>query len=145
MGKYSDLIHQLPEERDIMEELTALTDEFVESIKITHPQKYNNFIEKIKKLGHHNHFDENTINEIKDIMNVHWSVDDTTNYAVEAYEINFDKENFNEYDFNFIMNEMYDTFNAVFQDETNKYAELSLAWLDKNKGKAYCYFEKLYK
>lgn len=145
MGKYSEIIHQLPEEKEVMEKLTELTDAFVESVKMTHPQKYNSFIEKIKKLHDDNHFDAETIETLKDELHAHWSVEDTTNYAKETYEIDFDKENFNEYDFNFIMNEMYRNFNVVFQDETSKYAELSLAWLDKNKGKALCYYEKLYK
>lgn len=144
MGKYKELVHKLPEEREVMEELTDMTDEFIESIKITHPQKYHNFVDKIKSLSDKGHFTEDLLHEIKEKRDDHYSLDDTTTFAKESYEIDFDKESFNEYDFNFIMNEMYNMFNPIYQDETEKYAELTLAWLDYNKGKALKYYKKLY-
>ena len=144
MGKFKDIVHKLPEDREVMEELTDLTDEFVESIKVTHPQRYSNFIEKIKKLCDMGHFTEDILMEIKETMDDHYSLEDTTKYATETYEIDFDKESFNQYDLNFIMNEMYRLFHTIYQDDTDKYAELSLAWLDYNKGKAYWYYTNLY-
>ena len=143
MGKYKELIHKLPEERETMELLTDITDEFVESVKITQPQKYANLMNKLKALATTGHFTKEIVESIND--NWHWTVEDTTNYVKQTYEVNFDKEPFNEYDFNFVMNDMYKLYYPVFQDDTAKYAELTLAWLDQNNGKAYCYYEKMYK
>ena len=145
MGKFKELVHKLPEEREVMESLTDMTDDFIESIKVTHPQKYNTFIDKIKTLSSWGHFTEDSFNEAKEALDDHYTLEDTTKFAKENYEIDFDKEYFNEYDFNFIMNEVYRLYHAIYQEDTEKYAELTLAWLDYNRGKAYCYYKKLYK
>ena len=54
MGKYKDIVYTLPEEREIMEQLTDITDSLVESVRVTHPQKYSNFIMEVQKLKHMN-------------------------------------------------------------------------------------------
>ena len=140
MGKYKEIVHKLPEDREVMEMLTDITDEFIESVKVTQPQKYSTLMNKLKALCECGHFTKEKYEELED---GHWTVEDTTNYAKEAYEVDFDKESFNEYDFNFIMNEMYKVFYPVYQDDVSKYAELTLAWLDYNHGKAYDYYIKL--
>lgn len=145
MGKYKEWVHKLPEKQEIMEKLTDITDDFVESIKITHPQKYNNFLDKVKQLYDEGHFTEDNLIKAKEITgNDHFTLEDTTKYAKEAYEINFDNESFNEYDFNFIVNEMYSLFHPIYKEEMDKYTELALAWLDHNAGKTFWYFKKLY-
>ena len=146
MGAYHDIVHKLPEEREVMEKLTDMTDEFVESVRLTHPQKYNNFIDKVKKLQSHNHFSKESLEEAykhENIEQLH-SVEDTTNYAKKEFEIDFSKENFNQYDFNFIMNETSRIYSSIYNKDMNKLAELTLAWLDYNHGKAYHYYKKLY-
>lgn len=144
MGKYKELVHKLPEERKTMEDLTDITDEFIETIKITHPQKYNTFIEKVQVLLDEGHFTEEKLMEVKETSHDRFTVEDTTKYAKEGYEIDFSQECFNEYDFNFIMNEMYCIFKTIYHEEMDKYTELSLSWLDHFKGKALWYYEKLY-
>lgn len=142
MGKYKDWVHKLPQHKDTMIHLTDITDEFVEAVKITHPQKYTALISKLEKLCSEGHF---TKEELEKLHDLYFSIEDTTNYAKETYEIDFDKEQFNKYDFNFIMNEMYKIFNSLYHQDKSKYAELTLSWLDYNEGKAYTYFEKMYK
>lgn len=146
MGAYKDLVHKLPEEREVMEHLTDVTDEFVESVKITHPQKYNNFIEKLKKIHSHNHFTKEYLQEIylSENMEQYYSLDDTTKYAKEEFEIDFTKESFNEYDFNFAMNETHKVYKSIYNKDMNKCTELALSWLDYNNGKALAYYKKLY-
>ena len=146
MGKYKEWVHKLPEKQEVMEKLTDITDEFIETIKVIHPQKYNIFMDKVKQLYDEGHFTEEHLKHAKEITgDDHFSLEDTTKYAKEAYEIDFDKESFNEYDFNFIINEMYKIFNPIYKEEMDKYTELALAWLDYNSGKAFWYFEKMYK
>ena len=142
MGKYKEMIYKLPEEREVMELLTDITDNFVESIKVTQPQKYANLINRLKELTSEGHF---TKEHLEGIDHVHYSLDHTTKIAEETYEVDFTKECFNEYDFNFTMNEMHKLFHSVFHDDHHKYAELSISWLDHHKGKALQYYEKMYK
>ena len=142
MGQYKEMVHKLPEDREIMEMLTDITDNFVESVKITQPQKYANLINKMKEISEEGHF---TKDHLEHIDHGHFSTDFTTKLAEEIYEIDFTKEHFNEYDFNFIMNEMHKLFHPVYHDKNEHYAELAIAWLDHNKGKAYKYYEKMYK
>lgn len=145
MGKYKELVHQLPEEKEVMEHLTDITDVFVESIKVTHPQKYSNFIQEIKKISSHNHFDEESIMDAKPHMSEKFKIEETNKMAVEMFDIDFEKESFSKQDFYYILNEMYCQFSNVFGEDKSKYGELALAWLDKNDGKAKVYFEKMYK
>ena len=144
MGKYKDLVSKLPEEREIMEHLTIITDEFVESVRMAHPQKYNNFITEVQNISTKHHFNEEKLHEAYKHVGNHFNVEDTTRVAKEEFEIDFTKEAFNHYDFNFIMNEMYKTYCNVYQNETTRYAELALAWLDVHDGKVMKYYEKMY-
>ena len=144
MGKYKELVHKLPENKETMEFLTDLTDEFVESVRLTHPQKYTNFIEEIKEISSKHHFNEDKLKESEKHVNRYFDIIDSTNHAKEDFDIDFTKESFNKYDFNFILNEMYKTFCNVHGDDMNKYIELSLAWLDQHDGKAMDYYRKMY-
>ena len=144
MAKYKELVHTLEQEKEIMEILTDLTDEFVESVRVTHPQKYNAFIEKVTKLACKNHFNQETLKEVNNYVLQCYSVEDTTKYAQEEFEIDFNKECFNKYDFNFTINHIYHLFSSIYGKDMNKYTELSLAWLDHYHGKAYKFFVKNY-
>ena len=145
MAVYKDLVYSLPEEKEIMQELTLITDEFVESIKVTHPQKYNNFIEKVKAIKSHNHFTKECLQEVykHGKMEEHYKLEDTTNYAQKEFDIDFSRESFNIYDFNYIMNYHYHMYKSIHAKDTNKLAELSLAWLDQHNGKAFWFYEKI--
>lgn len=145
MGQYKELVYHLPEEREVMEELTTITDNFVETVRLTHPQKYNNFIEQVKKLHTSHHFTKETLEEAHKHVEPHYTIEHTNKVAREEFDITFSKEPFNEYDFNFVMNEKYKIYCSVYGDNTNTYAELALAWLDHNHGKAMKYYQKVYK
>ena len=146
MGIYSELVHKLPEEKEIMEQLTIITDDFAETVKISQPQKYNMFIEKVKHLHSNNHFSKETLDDAykhKHIEQI-YPVDVTTNFVTKEFDVDFSKEHFNEYDLNFIMNDMHKNFGSMYNNDTAKLAELTLTWLDTNHGNAYKYYHKLY-
>ena len=146
MGTYKDLVYNLPEEKEIMEELTIITDDFVESVKVTHPQKYNLFIEKIKNIKSTNHFNKESLEEAYKDGHIHqnYSLQDSNTYAQKELDIDFSKEPFNEYDLNYIMNYHYHNYNDIYNNDVNKIAELTLAWLDHHNGKAMWLYNKLY-
>ena len=114
MGQYKEIVYHLPEDKEVMEELTTLTDNFVETVKITHPQKYNSFIDQIKKLHTEHHFTSETLAEAYAHVAPHFNLEHTNKIAREEFEITFAKEPFNEYDFNFIMNEEYKIYNSLY-------------------------------
>ena len=144
MGKYKDIVYTLPEEKEIMKQLTDITDSLVESVRVTHPQKYSNFIVEIQKLKHINHFDDMLLKESQQYVPLHFSLQTTNKMSHDHFEIDFSKESFNEYDLNFITNDMYYHFSNMYQTEPHKYMELALSWLDKHEGKAKNYYERMY-
>ena len=145
MAVYKDLVHSLPEEREIMETLTDLTDEFIDSIKGSFPQKYTTFIDKVKHLKIPNHFTKDSLEEVymNGIMEEHYLLEDTNNYAQKEFEIDFSKEHFNCYDFNYMMNYHYCIYKNIHNPDINKLAELTLTWLDHYNGKALWFHNKL--
>ena len=144
MGKYKEIVYTLPEEREVMETLTDLTDTFVESVKLTHPQKYNSFLDSVKQLHSHHHFDDMLLKESRHHVHEHYTLVHSNKLAQEEFEVEFSKEPFNQYDFNFILNEMHKMYHNLYNDDVTKYAELALSWLDHNNGKAKKYYEKMY-
>lgn len=146
MAMYKDLVYSLPEERDIMEKLTVITDDFVESIKVTHPQKYNAFMDKVKGIKSSNHFSKDNLEEVykNGHLEEHYKLEDTNNYAQKEFDIDFSKESFNQYDLNYMMNYHYSVYKSIYNNDINKLAELTLAWLDQHDGKAMWYHNKLH-
>ena len=144
MGKYKDLVHSLPEEREIMERLTDITDTLVESVRVTHPQKYSTFIMEVQNLKHMNHFNDALLKQSYHHVPAHFTLITTNKMATDNFDIDFAKESFNEYDLNFVTNEMYQHFSNMYQDTPHKFMELALSWLDKHEGKAKHYYEKMY-
>ena len=145
MGNFSDIVHGLPEDREVMEELTTLTDNFIESVKATHPQKYTNFMQQIKSISIAHHFDEHSLKEALQPVGTHINHEESTKLAEVEFEVNFNKEPFNKCDFNFIMNYMYHLFHHVYKDNWAEYAKLALSWMDTNHGKAKTFYEKMFK
>lgn len=146
MGMYRDLVLALPEETELMHELTNLTDEFVESIKVTHPQKYNMFMDKIKGIHSHNHFTEEKLEEVysNGELEEYYKLEHTTNLANKEFDIDFSKERFNEYDFNYIMNYHHNVYKTMHNKDVHKCAELTIAWLDSHDGKAMWFHNMLH-
>ena len=146
MGMYKELVLALPEEYDVMHELTDMTDEFIESIKVTHPQKYNMFMDKVKTIKSHNHFTKEYLEEVYShgLLDEYYKLEHTTNYAHKEFDIDFSKEPFNEYDFNYMMNYHHNVYKSMHNKDVNKCAELTLAWLDSNNGKAMWFHNMLH-
>jgi hypothetical protein len=145
MGNYSDIVHSLPEDRDVMEELTTLTDTFIESVKATHPQKYTNFMQQLKGISTSHHFDEHSLKEALQHVGTYINHEESSKLAEVEFAVDFHKEPFNKCDFNFIMNYMYHQFHHLYNDNWAEYVKLALSWLDVNHGKAKTFYEKLFK
>lgn len=70
----------------------------------------------------------------------HWSVEQTNNVA-KSNGVSF--VNFNEYDFNYVMNIMYSDYYGAVSNEVSSYLKLALAFLedrDAPEGKALRYY-----
>lgn len=70
----------------------------------------------------------------------HWTVEQTTNVA-KQYNIEF--TNFNEYDWNFVMNLMYSDYYGIVSNDVHQYVKLAKAFLedkDGHVGKAFKYY-----
>lgn len=139
---YKEIVEKLPQETKTMQKLAQITDEFVESVKTTLPQKYADFIQKVQKLADGHHFTDQTLMDSYNHIPCHYDLDDTKRLACD-FEIDFTKEIFNKYDFNYAINLMYHTFKALYCEEHNKYVELALAWLDTDCGKAWKHYKKI--
>ena len=73
----------------------------------------------------------------------HWSVEQTTSVA-NQYGIKFD--NFNEYDWNYVMNMMYSDYYGAVSNDVSSYAKMAKKFLedkDARKGKAFYYYISL--
>lgn len=73
-------------------------------------------------------------------MGGHWTVDQTNSVA-RSSGITF--TNFNEYDFNYVMNMIYSDYYGVVSNDVNTYCKLAKAFLmdkDAPRGKAFLYY-----
>lgn len=75
----------------------------------------------------------------------HWTVEQTTSVA-KSYNIEFN--NFNEYDWNYVMNMIYSDYYGAVPNEVASYVKLAKAFLDDKdapNGKAFIYYYNLIK
>lgn len=135
MGKFKEHIYQLENVED-MQKVTEIIDEHLEKIKLCQPQEYAQIIDKIEKLVNENHFTEAVLLEAHEHVGNHFSLNASNMIAEDDFEIEFAKENFNEYDFNYVINYMYKIYCNIIGDDDVKYGEFTLAWLDDKNNKA---------
>lgn len=130
---------------DDVKEVMKLFDEHLTMVQKNDPVEYRVMISKIESVLQDKHFNEECLHKSYNKVPKHFNIASTNIIAHDEFEIDFDKESFNEFDLNFAMNYIYKIFNTILGDDDNKYAEFSLAFLDDINGKAYDFYEKVYK
>ena len=121
-------------------------------LKETNHEIYEELELHLYKEIHGKHFSEwllekatkNMINE-DDSYGPHWTVEQTTSVAKN---LGLTFKEYNEYDWNYVMNMMYSDYYGIISDDVNLYAKLSKRFLqdkDAKEGKALCYYLNLVK
>lgn len=76
-------------------------------------------------------------------IGMHWSLEQTSQVARDN---NISFNNYNEYDWCFVMNMMYSDYYHIFDNDTTMYVKISKAFLedkDSKKGKAFTYYMEI--
>ena len=128
-------------------QLKEFADDALSMLKETNPETYKELERYLYKEVYGLHFNEWLLNEAtKNMKNedgstgAHWNLEQTTSVA-RSNDIRF--TNFNEYDWNYVMNMMYSDYYGAVPNDTNTYIRLALKFLedkDAKEGKAYCYY-----
>ena len=129
------------------EQLKNFTDNALSMLKETNPKTYDDLEVYLYKEIYGCHFcdwllekaTKNMINE-DGTVGPHWTVDQTSSVA-KSNGIAFDE--FNEYDWNYVMNLLYSDFYGAVSNDTNTYAKMAKKFLmdkDANKGKPFNYY-----
>lgn len=147
-GKYRK-VYDMASQNNKVEQLYDIMDEYFNELEKYHPQTYNNLMKSIEKLGAKiNIVDSKELDEYlklikhKDVPPL-WTVEQTTKVGKDI-GIDFDKWNYNQYTFNYVMNMMrsdyYLEFKQMFStsplmkqtilDSASFYAHLAKAWLN---------------
>lgn len=126
-------------------------DEVLKMIKHAHPDKYHKIKDDIYVLINGYHFNEDMLKCALDCMVnddgtkvPKWDLDQTTQVA-NSNGILFD--NFNEYDWNYVMNMVYSDYVNIFGDNLAYYIKLAMKFLidkDAPEGKALRYYMALH-
>lgn len=130
---------------DDVKQVMKLFDIHLDSVKKNDPVEYKSMMDKIESVLQDKHFNEEWLTDSYSRVPKHYNLHTTNMLSHDEFEIDFDKESFNEFDLNFGMNYIYKLFNSVIGDDDNKYLELSLAFLDDINGKAYDFYDKVFK
>ena len=129
------------------EQLREFIDDALGMIKETNHDLYNTLEMYLYKEVYGCHFNDWLLQKALDKMvnedgttGGHWSLEQTNNVAKQN---NISFTNFNEYDFNYVMNMMYSDYYGAVSNDTINYVRLALKFLDDKdapKGKAFCYY-----
>ena len=129
------------------EQLKEFTLNALSMIKETNTELYDTLEKYLYKEMYGCHFSEWLNNKaVNEMINKdgtkgrHWTVEQTNNVA-KQYNIEF--HNYNEYDWNYVMNMVYSDFYDVESNNTQHYVKLAKAFLeDKDApiGKAFKYY-----
>lgn len=142
MGKFKEYIYQLSDIED-MQKVTEIIDNHLEKFKMYQPQEYTELMSHIEKLVNQNHFTEDILMEAHQHIGDHFSINASNMIAEDDFEIDFTKESFNQYDFNYVINYMYKIYCNVIGDDDVKYGEFTLAWLDDKNNKALKHYNNM--
>lgn len=130
-----------------VEQLRTFIDDALTMLKETNPETYEELETYLYKEIYGKHFSDwllekatkNMINE-DGTKGPHWSVEQTSSVA-KANGISFD--NFNEYDWNYVMNMIYSDYYGAVSNDVSMYVRLAKKFLedrDSKEGKALCYY-----
>ena len=129
------------------EQLREFADDALSMIKETHHDLYEDLEMYLYKEMYGCHFSDWLLEKATEKMvnedgttGGHWTVEQTTNVAKQS-GITFD--NFNEYDWNYVMNMIYSDYYGAVPNDLASYIKLSKKFLmdrDAKEGKAYHYY-----
>jgi hypothetical protein len=129
------------------EQLREFVDDALSMIKETHSDLYENLEIYLYKEIYGSHFNDWLLEKAtKKMVNEdgttggHWAIEQT-NAVAKQQGITFD--NFNEYDWNYVMNMIYSDYYGAVSNEPSTYAKMAKKFLmdkDAKDGKALCYY-----
>ena len=129
------------------EQLTEFTCDMLESLKIYDYNLFQKYEMKLYAEMYGMHFTKWLLEKALEKMENedgtkggHWNIEQTNAFA-KQYGIVF--KNYNEYDFNYVMNMMYSDYYGSVPNETSIYAKMAKKFLedkDVKLGKAYKYY-----
>lgn len=128
-------------------QLREFVDDALSMLKETHHDIYEDLEMYLYKEIYGKHFSEwlleiatkNMVNE-DGSYGAHWNLEQTNSVA-KTLGIIF--KEYNEYDWNYVMNMIYSDYYGAIQDEPTAYAKLAKKFLqdkDAKEGKALCYY-----
>jgi hypothetical protein len=128
-------------------QLREFTTDILSMLKETNHDLYEELEISLYKKVYGKHFSDWLLEKAtKDMINEdgtigpHWTVEQTTN-AARNNGITF--KEYNEYDWNYVMNMIYSDYFGAVNDDTNIYARMAKKFLqdkDAKEGKALCYY-----
>lgn len=129
------------------DQLQEFVTDSLSMLKETNPKTYEDLENHLYIKIHGKHFSDwlvekatsNMINE-DGTVGAHWTVEQTTSVA-KSNGIQFDE--FNEYDWNYVMNMMYSDYYGAVPNDTSTYVKMAKKFLqdkDAKPGKALCYY-----
>lgn len=129
------------------EQLREFADDALTMLKETNPKTYDDLELYLYKEIYGCHFCDWMLEKATNKMvnedgstGPHWTVTDT-NAVAKSMGITFD--NFNEYDWNYVMNMIYSDYYGAVSNDTNAYGKLAKKFImdkDAKQGKAFHYY-----
>ena len=122
---------------------------FLNKVKAAHPEVYSDVVCDIYKMLHGEHFNEDMAKmAVAEMKNTDGSTGELISMKdavslAKQHGVVFD-DNYNEYDFYYIVNMLYSDNYPLFKDNTATYAMMAKAWLsdpDVPSGKAWRYYK----
>lgn len=136
-------------EKATKEQLEEFLKEEFDELKEKDREMYDELESKLYVSIYGKHFNEYLLEKATSEMinedgtkGGHWTLRET-NSVLSSNGINLSNENFNEYDFNYVMNMIYSDYYGAVSNETSSYYRLAMKFLkdkDAREGKAYCYY-----
>jgi hypothetical protein len=124
--------------------LMEIFEEMFCDIKITNPEKYHHLEYEVMTIANKGHFDDKIYRKAVscllkkyDVTNLHWSLEQTD--AV-AKNLGYRWDEYNNYEFNFVMNMLHCQFHEIASIEATTYAKMANKWLEEHENKVLKYF-----
>ena len=140
------MYHKAMDNQEVIEKMMEDFDIVMDIIKTEHPERYRDIKTNLYILINGYHFDEETLMDIlEDMVNddgskaPKWSVEETNSVARSN---GISLRNYNQYDWNYVMNMMYSDYCEVLGDNVSSYVRMAQKFLndkDAPEGKALRY------
>lgn len=140
------MYHKAMDNQEVIEKMMEDFDIVMDIIKTEHPERYRDIKTNLYILINGYHFDEETLMDIlEDMVNddgskaPKWSVEETNSVA-RSNGVSF--RNYNQYDWNYVMNMIYSDYCEILGDNVSSYVRMAQKFLndkDAPEGKALRY------